>query len=157
MDMNGAHPFGGMPPWAWMMNQGPTQVQIPDIIVPARVNKAMEFFAIVSQKTATRAAMNDMYIEQIPGQKLTDEEANALATACNLLCSYFSGKLNPDVWESVRVDAARKHVETGGMTGRLLHCIGCQPGPPRPGCPLCQGTGRIMVSSVGPGTPSDEE
>lgn len=153
MDAMHGSPYGMMPPW-WMMpphmmGQQQQQVSIPDIIVPARVNKAMEFLSLLTQKTSTRAAVNDISIEQIHGQKLSSEELNAQATACNLLSSYFAGKLTPDIWEGIKVDAARKHVENGGIAGRLVHCIACAPNPPSPECPFCRGSGRIMITAMG--------
>lgn len=144
-----------LPPWAWFMQPGLQQQQqstplLPDIIVPARVDKALEFLAILSQKTMCRAAANDISIEILPGQILSDEEANAQATACNLLSKYFAGGLTPDVWEEIKVRAAQHQADHINTTGHLLHCIACQPGPPRADCPICSGSGRILVTSVGP-------
>jgi len=165
--MDGMHgsPYAQVPPWAWFMHPGMYQNQnqstpIPDIIVPARVSKAFEFLHMMNHKQTSRpvAAACDIALELqiIPGQTLTDEEANTVATACNMLTNYFAGKLTPDIWESVKVQAAQKQAETGNIAGRLMHCIACVPGPARPGCPLCHGSGKIMISAVGPATPLNE-
>ncbi len=160
-----SHPFAQLPPWAWLMHAGmqnnqAQQQQVPDIIVPARVNKALEFLGMITHKTQKRpvavASESQIEIEIIPGQVLSDEENNTVATACNLLANYFAGKLQPDIWESVKVEGARKQIEQNTLPGRLMHCIACQHGPPNSTCPLCNGTGRIMVSPVGsPPQPGD--
>ena len=151
--MNGRNAPPYMNPWffpPWMQQpQEQQQMRIPDIIVPARVDKALEFVALLTQKTMTRAAVNDSDIREIFGQKLTDEESVAHATACNLLTRYFAGKLQPDVWEEVKVSAIKKQNDLQGRTGRVLNCIACQPGTPAKGCPLCNGTGRVLVMSIG--------
>jgi len=151
------------PPWAWMLPPGwqaeQQQQQAPDIIVPMRVNKALEFVALMNQKTMTRAAVSESQIQQIDGQQLTSEEGACLATAANLLSHYFAGKLTPDVWEALRVDALRHEVERAGLMGKLMPCIVCcTPGPVQPNCFLCNGTGKILVASVGNKVqPQDDE
>jgi hypothetical protein len=120
---------------------------IPDIVVPARVNKALEFFSMVTHKTATRAVANDLAIEQIPGQKLTDEEANAMATACNLLSRYFSGTLPPDIWEEIRIRAVHRRPDGDS---KIMNCPVCvQNGQIDSMCSTCGGSGKIMITGMG--------
>lgn len=147
-------PYGGMPwmPWMPWMQQGeqPQQQYMPDLIVPARVHQAMDFLALISQKTQQRAAASENQIELIDGQKLCGEEENARDSACVCLAKYFDGKLQPDVWEKLRYEFMRKRVEMAGREGSILRCISCGSRPiPNPSCELCKGTGRIMVMSFG--------
>lgn len=152
MSMKPQMPYGGMP-WMmpWMFQQEPQQQQyMPDLIVPARVHQAMDFLALISQKTMQRAAASENQIELIEGQKLCDEEENARDAACVCLAKYFDGKLQPDVWEKLRYEAMRKRAEMGGKDGAILRCIACGSRPiPNPACDLCKGTGRVFVSSFG--------
>ena len=146
------HPFlMMMPPWFQQQQQQPQQQSMPDGLIPARVNKALEFIALLSQKTMARAAVNDVAIEHIEGQKLSDEEGTALATACNMLTDYFGGRLKPDTWEELRVMAARVQIEhdTNGV-GRVTDCFACAPGPPSHRCVLCHGSGHLLVFGAGP-------
>jgi hypothetical protein len=123
----------------------------PEIVVPARVDKAMEFLQLMTAKVMPRAAATDHSIEQLPVPKLTTEEESCHATACNLLSTYFDGKLKPDEWEKTRLEADKKMLDTGGKKATLLTCFACMSsnGPhaaPNPKCQLCEGTGKIMVS-----------
>lgn len=147
-------PVYGMPyPFMWPMPQWPTeqaQQPVSDDIVPARVNKAMEFMAMLTHKTMQRAAISEIAIELIDGQRLSPEEEYTATAALQLLSRYFDGKLKPDMWEMLPVAAMKRQAERGNIPGQLLHCIACTPGPANPRCPLCHGTGRIMVTPVGP-------
>jgi len=150
------NPFGGggqfmmMPfPFGQMMpDQQDIRPQVPDIIVPARVRIAMEFLNSLTVKGMTRAAVYESGAQEIKGQNLSDEEADAQATACNLLSQYFAGKLPPDQWESLRVDALKKQAATGekNQKGMVLNCVMCSNRrQPRRDCPLCEGSGVILV------------
>lgn len=146
----GFNPFG-MPPWMWQMmqSQEKDEIHVPDVIVPARVEKALQFFAMASQKTADRAAISESQIEIIPGQKLIDEETCALATACNLLTKYFGGALPHDVWEKLRYEAQAKQLANSGNPGHLLHCFVCaKSGRAQANCELCNGSGFVLVSAA---------
>lgn len=145
-------PFGGgMPqfmflPWGGGPEHHHDHNAPPDIIVPARINKAMEFLQLLSSKTMKRAAASDSSVIEIDGQTLSEEELNAQATACDLLSKYFAGKLQPDVWERLRYDALEQRVKTGGREGMVIRCIGCQHSPmPNPSCELCKGSGKVIV------------
>ncbi len=148
------HPYGGQPPW-WgypPMWQQPQQDRppIPEIVVPGRVDQAMAFLELMTIKTSKRAVANDISIEVIPGQTLTPAEDDTMIAACELIKRYFNGKLPVDIWEEVKLKALHKQQNMIGKTGRLLNCIACDPGPPNPKCPLCSGTGRVLVVPVGP-------
>ena len=52
---------------------------------PARIKVALTLLDALTTKQMTRAAANPMSIELIDGLKLTTAEANAQATACNML------------------------------------------------------------------------
>lgn len=138
-------------PFFFMPMMGPTPEygrpeSIPDIVVPARINKAMEFLELMAMKTQTRAAVSENQIQQIEGQKLTVEEMTAQATACNLLNQYFAGQLPVDKWEEVRLTALQQKVENRKKTNRpmkILRCMAC--GGSDKNCPLCEGTGTLIV------------
>ena len=140
-------------PWMpWMMPWiGQEQQQsVPDLSVPPRVRQAMEFLALLSQKTMQRAAACENSIELIDGQKLCDEEENARDSACLCLARYFDGKLPLDQWEKLRYESMKQRVKTGGREGAILRCIACGSRPmPKPDCELCKGTGRLFVASFG--------
>lgn len=157
--MGGFGPFG-VPPWMWQMMQGQEreEVHVPDVIVPARVEKALQFFAMVSQKTADRAAISENQIEIIPGQELIDEEVTALATACNLFTKYFGGDLGHDAWEKLRFSAQQKQLDNVGKAGQLLRCFACSKGGSvNPSCELCNGSGVIIVSAAARTQTSDNQ
>lgn len=131
------------------MQQQPSSV--PEIIVPARVTKAMEFIEFISYKRIRRPAATDHTVEIVEPERQSDEEGTAYATACNLLNEYFGGKLKPDEWEQIRFDAIKKRLETGNRSGAVIACFGCGAGKgraPNPGCELCKGTGTLFVSSM---------
>lgn len=141
----------GMPGMPWMYQHPQQQQQrfAPEIIVPARVAKAIEFVELMTFKTMARPAINEHEIEVIPGQKLEVEEANTLATACNMLSSYFAGKLKPDIWENLRVKALTQQVSQDGTPGRLLNCFNCQHrDTPDPECPICKGQGTVLITPI---------
>lgn len=80
------------------------QVREPQLRVPPRVCVAMEFLNRLTAKTAIVPLpnyMGDGKLDYTPidGQRLSDEEANAQATACNLLSRYFAGDLPDSPWD----------------------------------------------------------
>lgn len=124
-----------------------------EVIIPARVEKALEFLGLLTFKTMDRAAASDSQVVEIEGQKLTAEEQSAQATALSLLEQYFAGKLQPDVWEGAKVkfedksaDAAGKKAKAGSMgDGSVIQCpAGCL--GQYPDCKMCNGTGRVFVT-----------
>ena len=151
-------PYGmGMPP-QFMMDGGGNP-RVPEIIVPPRVEKAMQFLNLLSQKTSPQVAATDHNIQEIEGQKLTEEEANAQATACNLLNEYFGGKLQPGSWEQLKSDAIKRQARRGkrkkngpDKVSSILHCPMCGGG--KKDCQLCQGSGTVFFT---PGDGRGEE
>jgi len=128
------------------MQQPPQPMMRAEAVVPARVRVAMEYLNLMSQKTMTHAAGNDLIIEQIPGQELTDEEASAQATACNMLENYFAGKMPPDYWE--RLDA-QDRAHDRGEEGTIMPCPNCGEGVAvgsAKECRLCCGNRFIFVT-----------
>lgn len=145
--------MGGMlPPWMLPMMQQEDQhpPQQPDMMIPPRVRQAMEFISMLTAKTQDRPAITENQIEIVKGQKLTDEEQGALAVANNMIARYFAGQLKPDCWEQLRYDALKKKAESGGVPQRLINCVACNPSlPPSPKCPLCAGSGKLLVQPAG--------
>lgn len=86
----------------------PRPARKPEMSVPPRVEKALQFLDALTDKTATTAVASENSIEQIPGQQLTDEEIMAQATACNLLTKYFAGQLKPDRLEKLKMQKMKK-------------------------------------------------
>lgn len=119
----------------------PAPSQGSEIVPPARVRVALEFLSQISTKTMQKVAINEHQLEVLDGQKLTTAEANAQATAANLLSDYFHGKLKPDYWEE-RDDNS---LPSGDEPGLLIRCISCEPGQPKQNCYLCQGLGKILI------------
>lgn len=112
--------------------------------VPARVKVAMSFLNDLSTKTMSRAAVNDMSIEIIPGQNLSEKEQGAMNAACHLLVDYFEGNLDYDVRERAEIEERQR--TTDDMTnGVLISCVSCRSGPVRKDCILCRGTGQLLV------------
>lgn len=149
-------PMGMMP--HMMMDQ--PQSRVPEIVVPPRVEKALQFLNLLTQKTSPQVAATEHHIEEIKGQQLTDEEAAAQATACQLLNQYFAGKLQPDTWESLKVEAIkrqnrRKKKGIDKRPSSVIHCPMCGVGGrPKKDCPMCSGAGTVFVS---PGVPQHDE
>ena len=129
------YPFMGLMPF-----QYPTREANPDL-PPARVRAAMEFVNSLTYKTMARVALNDLQIQEIPGQKLTDEELTAQATAFNLLSSYFSGRLKPDDWEKLDLEVPNK----SDQAGSVINCPICIGSSSRADCILCKGRGQVVV------------
>lgn len=110
---------------------------------PARVRAALVFLNDLTMKTMNRVAATEHQIQEVDGQKLTEDEGSAQATACHLLSSYFAGTLKPDYWES-------KNERHAGNPGSVLRCFACADlREPMPECTLCNGAGRIVVYPAG--------
>ena len=146
--MGGPFPFGYSPEHPEDNMRAAT-----DNFVPPRVTKAMEFLhqlAVLRQRRAP--AVSEHEIEVVEQQRLSDEEMATRDAACVLLAKYFDGKLELDRWESLRHDHIKKRLEHDPEqedAKQLLRCFSCNPNvPPRPNCPLCRGTGQILVQPV---------
>lgn len=116
-----------------------------DVLPPARVRAALEFLTDLTFKTMPRVAVNDISIEEIEGQRLSQHEARAQQNACNMLCDYFTGSLAPDFWEREKIRLENANVNGMSGPGTVIRCLACSPGPPRPDCHLCKGGGTILV------------
>lgn len=127
---------------------------------PARVEKAMDFIYLISQKTQPRAAVNDISIEVIDGQKLSTAENVALAAACHCLSAYFAGKLRMTPMEALHMDLSADELRDddgpagavagpgGGEVSLCVHCVMCNPAQPDPACLWCKGCGKVMVTPL---------
>lgn len=117
--------------------------------IPPRVRTAMEFLARLTDKTATvpMPTYSQDRVEYTPvdGQKLSDEEAGAQATACNLLSQYFAGNLQPCPWDKADVLEPETNLEQ-----LTIKCPGCRSNPIHsPTCEVCGGNGVVMTVKVG--------
>jgi hypothetical protein len=114
--------------------------------VPPRVYVAMEFLRRCTGKTAPVVTQSgsmfggpqETSVED--GQKLTDEESGAQATACNLLSQYFAGKLPRCEW-----DGSNAGEPDAGLTQLTITCVNCGGGTGMSRCKLCGGAGQVMV------------
>ena len=105
---------------------------------PPRVQVALAFLRHCTAKQSAAIAVNDIAIEEFPGQTLTMEEKAAHAQACRMLAGYFNGSLNIE------------GTEHPDRKGRLLNCPNCGgTGPGRAGCVLCTGSGSVMIYPAG--------
>jgi hypothetical protein len=109
---------------------------------PARMRLAVEVLRDLTVKTMDRVAVNDMSMQSIEGQKLTEEERILQISACKLLSDYFSGKTVLNKWEEVAVRS--KDTRTAGL---LMRCFSCN-GKAGHACSFCNGTGAIKVFSA---------
>lgn len=122
---------------------------VPDIVVPARVNKALEFLNMCTEKTASRLAASENQIQECEGQKLSEAEIIAQDTACNLLAKYFAGKLPEDQWEKLRIEGIRQKVKRGDVKGSVINCPSCGPSKfPNPTCKFCKGNGAVIITPM---------
>lgn len=152
-------PFGMMPMFMPMPMQGSADhnERAYDLVVPARIGKAMEFLAHLHHKQMIRAAVFEMGVEQIPGVDLCAEEEATRDAALKCLSDYFDGKLKPDQWEGLKYDvqkkAAEKHLGATAqpsaqvMQGAVLSCPKCE-APGNQSCKYCHGLGQVMVSPI---------
>ncbi len=136
-------PQPGFLPFPMLMGAGP----IPSPMAPecpARVRAAMEFLQQLSFKQMVRGVATEHVIDVIPGQKLTTAEANAQASAANMLSLYFQGKLRVNFWEKLERD--QMNTGFGGLgPGTPINCVNCIGGAPKSKCPLCKGSGNLIV------------
>lgn len=152
--MHGPYNMGMIPPWMVPMPYpSESRQSVPDIIVPARVNKAMDFLSLLARKRRPEAACSEHQVEVLEPDKLTSEETATQDAALQLLARYFDGKLEPDEWEKIRFEGLKKRAEMGGHVGRIIGCPGCHPLHPDPECPLCDGRGKLFVQACGDSTP----
>ena len=110
---------------------------------PARVLVAIQFLSALTFKQMTRAVVNDISIEIIPPPKFTGSEEAAQHAACDLLESYFQGRMELNDWEK----SLLKDRDVGGREeGTLLRCLACAGQQPNCyGCRICKGTGSVLV------------
>lgn len=147
--------FGmGLPPFLQGFIQQPEESRSnTEIPVPPRVIKAMEFLQALNNKAATQAVANGLNIEQIPGQKLSEEEETTKITACNLINQYFAGQLQPDTWEKLYIEDVKdrrqeKRQEKTEVQAAAALCPACPDlNSPNMNCPLCRGRGIVGISS----------
>lgn len=135
-----------MPNPQFLMPFFPPQMQEPDRRVnqaPVRVVTAMEFLRNLTNKTESQFAVNGMTIEEIPGQKLTDEEMIAQATACNLLNDYFGGRLKADEWEKAAQAKSKPTIQLP-----CPKCLSKDSVVPGEVCELCHGVGTIVAQII---------
>ncbi len=130
------------------MPQVPQQ-QYREPAIPPRVRTAMEFLARLTDKTAAvpMPTYSPEKVEYTPvdGQKLTDEEVGAQATACNLLSQYFAGNLQPCPWDKADVLEPQSTLEQ-----LTIKCPSCRNNPLQsPNCEICGGHGVVMTARVG--------
>ena len=123
------------------------QSQRPNI--PPRVMVAMEFLQRCSAKTSLLPmptySSDKVEYTPIDGQKLTDEEATAQATACDLLSRYFQGSLPECGW-----DKTDSEEQKDGLNQLRIRCPNCGGSPTyTPACQVCGGAGEVMVCHVG--------
>ena len=68
-----------------------------------------------------------------------------------MLSDYFDGKLEMNHWEELKYNANQEKMKdpTAGEPKTLMRCINCNPlNPPNPDCPICMGSGKIMIQSL---------
>ena len=115
------------------------------VIVPARVNKAMEFLDMLIGKQMDRAAGGDSGLQIISGLKLTPEEEATKHVALDMLAQYFQGTLQPDAWETMKQNKMKPKRQRN--IGKTLSCPQCE-GVPGRKCELCNGYGLIKITPV---------
>lgn len=135
--MNQQMPF--MPIPIFNYGAGQQQSQFQESVIPGRVKLAVQFLQDLSHKTMDRAAVNDLSIEVIQGQKLKCPEENAQSAACNMLIAYFRGELEPD-----KYDHKTRENQSPGTILRCFICGGKGAVSSVP-CELCKTSGTILV------------
>lgn len=135
----------GFMPFPFIVPQQP----VPTNQAPARVLAAMSFLQDLTLKTMVRAAVdNHGSLQEVPGQKLSKEEQDAQAAACQLLADYFRTSYDLDQWENKQVgDACENPAVPSDRRGLLVNCFACPANNPRDGCMFCKGTGAVLVFS----------
>lgn len=125
------------------MMGGNMQPQGPHEEEPARVRVAVELLNALTFKTMDRAAVNDVSVEVLEGQKLTHYEALLQSSACDFLRDYISGKYKLDSRE--KIAESLKYASVMDGPGTFIRCFACSPGPASPKCPFCHGVGTVIV------------
>jgi len=141
MNANGSPIFGfSVPPW-WL-NGPPPAPEPPQEEIPGRVRVAMALLDKCRDKTAAKpfySGIDGVGASQLDGVELEPEERIAQRAACELLASYFSGKLKATRSEKQLALEARK-------LKRLLQCPLCvKRGRIVENCEVCGGNGSIVV------------
>ena len=151
-DPNGGGPFGpfgpnrgpgGMFPMGFpfgapvvITRDSPQNFQPNPQEPPLRVQIGLALLSHLTRKTQPQVAVTENQIETIPGQKLTDEEEGARATALNMFSHYFSGQLKPDTWENESLRAAQGiptmkfRCVCNGNNGDCPFCVDVNTGEP---------------------------
>jgi hypothetical protein len=140
-------PFSFIGPWWPQQQEYRTEDRSRiNLEAPARVRVAMQFLEALSSKTMDRAAVNDISIELVHGQKLTDHEKDAQIAACLLLQQYFAGDMKANTQENIALLESR----APELRNSLHKCPKCvlQTGKRDANCNLCMGTGSIMVVPI---------
>lgn len=118
-------------------------------MAPARVIVALNLLDSLTRKTEGEVAIWDTGSERYDGQRLTEEELNLQATACNLVTAYLNGTYK-------QTDLEKRHnakQAPAAGPGRIIGCVGCggqrhQPDNPNEPCVLCGGTAFILITPV---------
>lgn len=141
-------PFQFMMPMFGPQQEAPEMVTA-DIVVPARVNKAMQFLSMLNDKQMDRAAASDNQIQIIDGKKLSPEEEATKQVALNMLAHYFDGNLQPDNWETIKSQSLSCRNKKKAISGKLraMSCPACGGAPGDKNCPLCDGKGTLVIVS----------
>ena len=149
--MTPGSPQGGVPMFFGMPVPQPQQPR-PEAReqVPTRVAVSVVVLEHLTRKADFEIAIWESGSERYDGMKLTDEELNLQAKACNLLISYIDGSYKPTKdEEKVR---ASKSAQAAGP-GRIIGCVGCggrgtQPEDDRQPCVLCHGSRYTLITPV---------
>lgn len=142
---NTPQPFFTIMPMPWG-GQHPSQYQgQPSSDVPARVRTALAFLGQLSERAMDRAAVNDISIEVLPGQKPAGNELIAANAALNMLIDYFGGSLPLNHWEKTQNDLMRQDL---CPIGPVIRCPACNNAVSLTPCLLCQGTGKLVVQPL---------
>ena len=141
------NPFSNLPPGYSPL----VQMQIPDHYnqVPARISVAMGYLVQVTHKTADHVFPTSMgTLQEIPGQKLTEEEVWAQRAACDLLVKYFAGTMELSNLE--RLDQAKSDVlGSADKPGMIIRCFACtQKDRIDDNCIFCHGEGNLLIFPV---------
>jgi hypothetical protein len=143
-------PPGGLPFFIMPQpHQQPPQQPIREH-VPSRVFAALTCMEHLTKKAEFDIAIWESGSTCYDGMKLTDEELNLQAKACNLLISYIDGTFK--LTEEEKKHRAKQQAQATGP-GQILHCLGCartgvDPENRNQPCPLCRGKRYILVTPV---------
>lgn len=139
------YPFWPVPGIAPLPNQ---RYISANTVVPQRINVAMEYCNFIAARMTPRIAVTELNVEVVEPKELTDDEANAYATANRVISQYLGGQLPMDAWEKVKVVEL---IEQNSSSGHVMSCFACGSNRSpivRSKCVFCKGTGSIIVSPV---------